>query len=146
MHVTSKAFALVLCGGLFMIGACDSNDNAGQCDLSFSIEDIVVGDGTEATLGKTASVHYEGFLCDEEAADYKGAKFDSSVDRGTPYDFVVGAGEVIQGWDEGILGMKVGGRRILTIPPEKGYGSVGSGDAIPPNATLIFEVELDDVR
>jgi len=129
-----------------MLAACDSNNNAGQCDLSFNIEDVVVGDSPEATLGKTAFVHYEGFLCEQEAADYKGAKFDSSIDRGVPIDFVVGAGEVIEGWDEGILGMKVGGRRVLTIPPEKAYGDSGAGDSIPPNATLIFEVELVEVR
>ncbi len=99
------------------------------------IEDEVMGTGTEATAGHKITVNYSGTLTD-------GTKFDSSYDRGTPFTFNLGAGEVIKGWDEGFTGMKVGGKRKLTIPPELGYGANGAGGAIPPNATLIFEVEL----
>lgn len=100
----------------------------------FTVQDRIVGTGAEATPGKTVSVHYVGVLED-------GTQFDSSVARGTPFSFRLGAGEVIAGWDQGVAGMKVGGRRILIIPPELGYGSQARGP-IPANATLIFEVEL----
>jgi len=146
MFVTNRAITMLLGGFMLILSACDSSEDAGECNLAFDIEEVVEGDGAEAVVGKTASVHYEGFLCDAEAADNRGIKFDSSVDRGTPFDFIVGAGQVIRGWDEGIPGMKVGGRRVLTIPPEKAYGDRGSGETIPPNATLIFEVELMEVR
>jgi len=99
------------------------------------ITDLQVGDGTEATSGNQVTVHYTGWLTD-------GTKFDSSVDRGTPFAFALGGGMVIQGWDRGVAGMKVGGKRKLVIPPEMGYGARGAGAVIPPNATLVFEVEL----
>ncbi len=108
--------------------------------------DTVVGEGREAEIGFMVSVHYTGWLFDENASDHKGKKFDSSVDRGTPFEFNLGAGQVIQGWDQGFAGMKIGGKRTLIIPPEMGYGSRGAGGAIPPNATLIFDVELLDVK
>ena len=92
------------------------------------------------------TVHYTGWLFDEAAPDHKGRKFDSSRDRNEPFDFRLGAGEVIRGWDEGVAGMKVGGQRTLTIPPDMGYGARGAGGVIPPNATLVFDVELLDVR
>jgi FKBP-type peptidyl-prolyl cis-trans isomerase len=98
-------------------------------------EDLVVGSGAEAVAGKTVSVHYTGKLTD-------GTKFDSSLDRGDPFSFRLGAGQVIKGWDQGVAGMKVGGKRLLTIPPELGYGQRGFPGAIPPNSTLVFEVEL----
>ena len=99
-------------------------------------QDITVGTGQEAKTGDTVSVHYSGYLTD-------GTKFDSSVDRGEPFQFTVGAGNVIAGWDEGLVGMRVGGVRQLTIPPDLGYGAAGAGGGtIPPNATLIFDVEL----
>jgi len=99
------------------------------------IEDIIVGTGAEAVAGQHVSVHYTGWLTD-------GRKFDSSKDRNDPFDFPLGAGHVIRGWDEGVQGMKVGGTRKLTIPPALGYGARGAGGVIPPNATLVFEVEL----
>jgi FKBP-type peptidyl-prolyl cis-trans isomerase FkpA len=100
-----------------------------------TVEEIQVGSGAEAVAGKQVSVHYTGWLTN-------GTKFDSSVDRGRPFQFRLGAGDVIKGWDQGVAGMKIGGKRKLTIPPELGYGARGAGGVIPPNATLVFEVEL----
>ena len=99
------------------------------------VQDIIVGTGDEAVNGELLTVHYVGTL-------ENGTKFDSSVDRGQPFDFVIGSGQVIQGWEKGVLGMKVGGKRKLVIPPSLGYGPSGAGNMIPPNATLTFEVEL----
>ena len=104
-------------------------------DSGLIIEDLNVGAGDEARAGQTVSVHYTGWLTD-------GRKFDSSKDRGQPFKFRLGGGEVIAGWDEGVQGMKVGGTRVLVIPAELGYGARGAGGVIPPNATLMFEVEL----
>lgn len=109
-------------------------------------QDERVGTGAEAQSGRTVTVHYTGWLHDASRPDQRGAKFDSSRDRNEPFSFNLGAGEVIRGWDEGVAGMKVGGRRILTIPPDMGYGARGAGGVIPPNATLLFDVELLDVR
>jgi FKBP-type peptidyl-prolyl cis-trans isomerase len=105
--------------------------------------DIKIGDGAAATAGKKVSVHYTGWLSNNGA---KGAKFDSSLDRGQPFQFTLGAHQVIAGWDEGVAGMKVGGERTLIIPPELGYGARGAGGVIPPNATLIFDVQLLGVQ
>ena len=99
------------------------------------IEEIQIGEGAVASSGQQVTVHYTGWLTN-------GSKFDSSVDRGRPFVFPLGAGRVIRGWDEGVAGMAIGGKRKLTIPPELGYGAAGAGGVIPPNATLIFEVEL----
>jgi len=99
------------------------------------IEDLAVGTGAKAKAGDTLSVHYTGWL-------ENGVKFDSSLDRGQPIEFVLGRGDVIAGWEQGLVGMQVGGKRKLTIPPSLGYGANGAGDSIPPNAALIFEVEL----
>jgi hypothetical protein len=108
--------------------------------------DTVVGDGKEATAGNHVDVHYTGWLFDEKAPDHKGQKFDSSLDRGQLFSFPLGAGHVIKGWDEGVQGMKIGGKRTLIIPSEMGYGPRGAGGVIPPNATLIFDVELHGVN
>lgn len=108
--------------------------------------DAVVGSGAEATAGMDVSVHYTGWLYDEAAPDHKGKKFDSSRDRGEAFDFPLGAGRVIKGWDQGVAGMKVGGRRTLIIPPDLAYGARGAGGVIPANATLVFDVELLGVR
>ena len=108
--------------------------------------DTVVGNGAEAVAGRPVSVHYTGWLHDPGTSDGHGRKFDSSVDRGQPFDFHLGGGQVIRGWDEGVQGMKVGGKRTLIIPPEMGYGARGAGGVIPPNATLVFDVELLGVR
>ena len=107
--------------------------------------DVQGGSGAEAVSGRTVTVHYTGWLYNESSADSKGTKFDSSRDRNEPFSFRLGGGEVIRGWDEGVAGMKVGGRRTLTIPPAMGYGARGAGGVIPPNATLVFDVELLDV-
>ncbi len=109
------------------------------------ITDLVVGDGALAESGKNIVVHYTGWLYDTSRPDNRGEKFDSSVDRNQPFSFPLGAGRVIQGWDKGFDGMQVGGKRMLVIPSDLGYGSRGAGAAIPPNATLMFEVELLDV-
>lgn len=110
------------------------------------IVDDKQGSGTEAVPGKAVIVHYTGWLYDPGASDGHGAKFDSSRDRGVPFGFIVGAGRVIKGWDEGVAGMKVGGRRTLVIPPDKAYGERGAGGVIPPNSTLLFDVELLEVK
>ncbi|HEY5366710.1 MAG TPA: FKBP-type peptidyl-prolyl cis-trans isomerase [Casimicrobiaceae bacterium] len=108
--------------------------------------DIKQGNGAEAVSGKVVVVHYSGWLYDATAPEGKGKKFDSSLDRKVPFGFFLGEGKVIKGWDEGIVGMKVGGQRRLVIPPELGYGARGAGGVIPPNATLIFDVELLEVK
>ncbi|MCS6318622.1 MAG: FKBP-type peptidyl-prolyl cis-trans isomerase [Nitrospira sp.] len=108
-------------------------------DSGLKYVDLVAGTGREAAAGNQVSVHYTGWLTN-------GKKFDSSVDRKEPFSFPLGAGRVIKGWDEGVAGMKVGGKRKLTIPSQLGYGARGAGSVIPPNATLVFDVELLEVR
>ena len=108
-------------------------------DSGLKYEDLIEGDGAVAAAGQQVSVHYSGWLTD-------GTKFDPSVDRNQPFSFSLGRGMVIRGWDEGVAGMKVGGKRRLTIPPQLGYGAQGAGGVIPPNATLVFEVELLGVQ
>ena len=120
-------------------GATMSEANATTTASGLKYEDVKVGTGETATAGRTVSVHYTGWLTD-------GKKFDSSKDRGKPFEFPLGGGRVIKGWDEGVEGMKVGGVRKLTIPASLGYGSRGAGGVIPPDATLVFDVELLGVR
>jgi len=108
--------------------------------------DVKQGTGAEAVSGKPVIVHYTGWLYDPSKPDQKGAKFDSSRDRQVPFGFIIGAGRVIKGWDEGVAGMKVGGQRTLIIPASMAYGERGAGGVIPPNATLIFDVELVEVK
>jgi FKBP-type peptidyl-prolyl cis-trans isomerase FkpA len=110
------------------------------------IDDQTTGEGIEARPGTVVSVHYTGWLYDAKAPGSRGNKFDSSRDRGEPFAFQLGAGDVIAGWDQGVAGMKVGGTRVLTIPPALAYGPNEVGGVIPPNATLVFEVELLEVR
>ena len=119
--------------------AAEPNKDAVTTESGLKYTDLVPGTGRQAELGDTASVHYTGWLMD-------GKKFDSSVDRKEPFSFRVGAGQVIKGWDEGVLGMKIGGKRKLIIPPQLGYGARGAGGVIPPNATLTFDVELLELR
>ncbi len=121
-----------------------SNLSATVTDLQKT--DVKQGTGAEAQSGKPVLVHYTGWLYDSAAPEGKGAKFDSSRDRGVPFGFFLGSGKVIKGWDQGVVGMKVGGQRRLVIPPQLGYGERGAGGVIPPNATLIFDVELIEVK
>lgn len=138
--------ALLLSAGVFSTAACSKQPAPAavqQSNISEMIKtDIKPGEGPQAAAGQHVSVHYTGWLYDEAAPEHKGQKFDSSRDRGQPFDFPLGAGQVIKGWDEGVAGMKVGGQRTLIIPPGMGYGERGAGGVIPPNATLVFDVEL----
>jgi len=133
-------FAVVL-----VLTACGGNTETNSVTQLIR-QDDVVGTGAEAQSGQVVTVHYTGWLFDQTRPDRKGNKFDSSRDRNEPFSFNLGAGEVIRGWDEGVAGMKVGGRRTLTIPPDMGYGARGAGGVIPPNATLLFDVELLEVK
>lgn len=147
MNIARAAFLVAL--SLTTIGSITmSNDAFAQSKpvatpSGLQIIDTQVGSGPSPKPGQTAVVHYTGWLY---AGGQKGQKFDSSVDRKEPFDFPVGAGRVIKGWDEGVATMKVGGKRTLIIPPELGYGARGAGGVIPPNATLIFDVELLGVK
>lgn len=133
--MTTIALTVLLGAG----GSMAENNQEVTTPSGLKYVDQVVGTGEAAVAGKNVSVHYTGWL-------ENGKKFDSSVDRGQPFSFPLGAGRVIKGWDEGVQGMKVGGKRKLTIPSDLGYGSRGAGGVIPPNATLIFDVELLGVR
>lgn len=129
------------------LAACGGSGSTESSNVAELIrQDDQVGAGAEAQPGQVVTVHYTGWLYDAARADHKGAKFDSSRDRNEPFSFNLGAGEVIPGWDQGVAGMKAGGRRTLTIPPDMGYGARGAGGVIPPNATLLFDVELLSVN
>jgi len=137
---TILSFSLLV----FITASCSKSDSSGPPEVSGTPQksasglqywDVVTGTGQTAVPGKMVQVHYTGWLTD-------GKKFDSSVDHGKPFQFILGIGQVIRGWDEGVAGMKVGGKRRLRVPPELGYGARGAGSDIPPNATLIFDVEL----
>lgn len=149
MH-TIKA---LLFSGIFLIplilptqNAFSATDSAATAVTKLIKIDRKVGDGDTAVAGKMVDVHYTGWLYNAARPDNKGAKFDSSLDRGKRFSFPLGAGRVIKGWDQGVAGMKVGGQRTLIIPADMGYGVRGAGNAIPPNATLVFDVELFGVR
>ena len=144
-RITFLPIALLITTGIFSTTAC-SQQAAPKTEISNMTEliktDVKLGTGDLATAGKNVSVHYTGWLYDAATADHHGKKFDSSRDRNEPFEFPLGAGRVIQGWDQGVAGMKVGGQRTLVIPARMGYGARGAGGAIPPNATLVFDVEL----
>ncbi len=129
-----------------LTGCADPGPPPGGTIAQFQTIDEQVGQGALAQPGQDVVVHYTGWNYDEKAADKRGSKFDSSRDRNEPFTFLLGAGRVIRGWDEGVAGMRVGGKRVLMIPPTYGYGRNGAGDVIPPNGSLVFEVELLDVK
>ena len=139
--------SLLLAVSIALIAACaPAGPPPGGSIAELERTDTQAGTGAVATSGNDVTVHYTGWLYDENAPQQRGMKFDSSVDRGTPFTFLLGAGQVIRGWDEGVAGMKVGGKRTLKIPADLGYGSDGAGGVIPPNASLVFDVELIDVK
>ncbi len=140
LGITSASIALT---GAPSIGMAQAAGKTMTTSSGLQITDTKVGDGATPKTGQTCVMHYTGWLYQNGA---KGKKFDSSVDRGEPFEFAIGAHQVIRGWDEGVATMKVGGKRTLIIPPELGYGARGAGGVIPPNATLIFDVELLDVK
>ncbi len=132
---------------LFLLAGCaDSGPPPGGSVTELQRIDQVVGEGTLAEPGADVTVHYTGWLYDEREPESRGRRFDSSVERDQPFTFPLGAGKVVRGWEEGVAGMRVGGKRVLLIPSEYGYGRKGAGGVIPPNASLVFEVELLDVK
>ena len=144
IRLAGAALALAFLAVSTPAGRSDAADNqVTEMPDGLKYTDTKIGDGATARAGNKVSVHYTGWLSDNGA---KGKKFDSSLDRNQPFQFTLGAHQVIAGWDEGVAGMKVGGKRTLTIPPELGYGARGFGAVIPPNATLIFDVELVQVQ
>jgi FKBP-type peptidyl-prolyl cis-trans isomerase len=143
LRLAGAALALAILAVFAPSGRPDAANQVIEMPDGLKYTDTKTGDGATAKAGNKVSVHYTGWL---SANGAKGKKFDSSVDRGQPFQFTLGAKQVIAGWDEGVAGMKVGGTRTLTIPPELGYGVRGAPGAIPPNATLIFDVELLQVQ
>ena len=147
-RITFLPLALLLSTSIFSTTACSEHATPPTSTMEKSKvtelikNDIKLGEGAVAIAGHDVSVHYTGWLYDESAVEHKGKKFDSSRDRGDPFEFPLGAGHVIKGWDQGVDGMKVGGQRTLIIPATLGYGARGAGGVIPPNATLVFDVEL----
>ncbi len=143
----SKLFLALLLSAAFVTTACSEHMTTPAATPNSTVSELVktdvkLGTGAIAVAGHNVSVHYTGWLYDAKAPDHKGKKFDSSRDRGQPFEFPLGQGQVVRGWDVGVVGMKVGGQRTLIIPPDMGYGSRGAGGVIPPNATLVFDVEL----
>ncbi|MDO8989886.1 MAG: FKBP-type peptidyl-prolyl cis-trans isomerase [Sideroxyarcus sp.] len=144
-RISFLPLALLLSIAIFSTGTCaaqglPTKESSKVTELIKT--DVKLGEGKEAKAGQNVSVHYTGWLYDAAAPDLKGKKFDSSRDRNSPFEFPLGAGHVIKGWDQGVQGMKVGGQRTLLIPAGLGYGARGAGGVIPPNATLVFDVEL----
>jgi FKBP-type peptidyl-prolyl cis-trans isomerase FkpA len=148
IRLARRLMLAILCSlALSACGSSTPEPGEGRSNVTQLLKtDAKEGTGDEAATGRRVTVHYTGWLYDEAKPDHKGRKFDSSRDRNEPFAFRLGGGEVIRGWDEGVAGMKVGGQRTLTIPPDMGYGARGAGGVIPPNATLVFDVELLDVR
>lgn len=141
------SLAAACVAAVLVTSGCDRNTpESTVSNAELKITELKPGNGPAIKAGQTAVVHYTGWLYVEEAPEHKGRKFDSSLDRNDPFSFPVGAGQVIQGWDQGVAGMQVGGQRRLVIPAELGYGSRGAGGVIPPNATLLFDVELLSIR
>lgn len=147
MQTTNMSRRLFWVFSWMILVACQQANDATPTDAAgeLMIRDMTTGGGRTASPGMTAVVHYTGWLYAPDAIDNRGAKFDSSLDGGEAFSFDLGAQQVIKGWDEGVVGMKIGGRRELIIPPELAYGSRGAGGVIPPDATLVFEVELVDL-
>ena len=153
MRVSKRARVIAIACATVIVGAVAAGapisataQTAGKSMTTASglqITDTKVGTGASPRTGQTCVMHYTGWLYQNGT---KGAKFDSSVDRGQPFEFPIGTGQVIKGWDEGVASMKIGGKRTLIIPPDLGYGARGAGGVIPPNATLMFEVELLGVK
>ena len=144
IRLAGAAVALAILAVSAPVERSDAADNqVTEMPDGLKYTDTKIGDGATAKAGNKVSVNYTGWLYENGA---KGKKFDSSLDRGQPFQFTLGAHQVIAGWDEGVAGMKVGGKRTLIIPPELGYGARGAGRVIPPNATLLFEVELLGVK
>lgn len=137
---------LTLCAALLLASCAPALPPSGGTIANFERIDRTVGTGAVATPGAMVTVHYTGWLYDEKAADKHGKKFDSSLDRAEPFQFVLGDHQVIRGWDDGVDGMRVGGKRTLMIPPDYGYGDNGAGGVIPPGASLVFDVELLGVQ
>ncbi|MFM8232446.1 MAG: FKBP-type peptidyl-prolyl cis-trans isomerase [Candidatus Methylopumilus sp.] len=152
-HTNVFKFILVFSVILFNIDLASAESQISQKEnklekniTTLVIKDTVLGNGRQAEKGLAVTVHYSGWLYDPNQKDGKGKKFDSSLDRNDPFVFNLGAGQVIRGWDDGVDGMKIHGKRTLIIPPDMGYCSRGAGGVIPPNATLIFDVELLGVK
>ena len=146
MRIHPFRFVAVLLCGLLLAACADPGPPPGGSVAELQRVDLKVGTGAVAASGDEVSVHYTGWLYDEDAPNQRGQQFDSSIERGEPITFLLGAGRVIRGWDEGVAGMRVGGQRVLLIPSDLGYGREGAGGVIPPNASLVFEVELVDVK
>lgn len=144
MPLTRLVFVVLL--GLTLAACTDPGPPPGGTVAELQRIDNTVGIGPVATSGSEVTVHYTGWIYDERRPDKRGEKFDSSVDRGEPFDFLLGAGRVIRGWDDGVAGMRVGGKRTLVIPSYMAYGREGAGGVIPPNASLVFDVELLAVK
>ena len=145
--MTPRLLRLAACLTILLLAACGSPPPyTGGNVAELQRIDTKVGAGAPAIAGDEVSVHYTGWLYDQNAPDKRGQKFDSSRDRGEPFVFLLGAGRVIRGWDDGVAGMQRGGKRELQIPSGLGYGARGAGKVIPPGASLVFEVELLDIR
>jgi FKBP-type peptidyl-prolyl cis-trans isomerase len=148
--MTKRTTLWTLLLGVVLTVACSGGESPTEATGASNVTtlqstDVKVGTGTDAVAGKTVFVHYTGWLYSESAAGHRGTKFDSSRDRNEPFEFTLGQGMVIKGWDEGVVGMKKGGKRKLTIPADKAYGKMGSPPKIPPNSPLVFDVELVEI-